>query len=124
VAVIVLAGGAYALTSGDDDGNSGGGDPTGQLPGGQLPGDDGGSTPLEDAGPATPPPTGVPELDELAQSCHDGNMSDCDWLYAEALNIQFENEAAIDYTIYSQSCGGRLQNTASTELCVDRVPDP
>ena len=121
VAVLVIGGGAYALTSGDDD--DGNGSPTGidQVPGGEG---TGGSAPPEEVGPPTPPPGGVPELDDLAQGCFEGSMEDCDSLFMQAINIQFENEAAIDYTIYSESCGGRLAATASVNSCVERVPNP
>jgi hypothetical protein len=120
--VIGVAVGAYVLTSDDDDGG-----PTAAPPGGgsEEPAGGGseGPTATEAVGPATQPPTGVPELDQYAQGCHDGSMSDCDSLYIEAFDIQFENDAAVIYTIYSQSCGGRLVNTASTQACTERIAD-
>jgi hypothetical protein len=80
--------------------------------------------PVAEVGPPTPPPTGVPELDDEAQGCFDGSMGDCDLLYLAAAGIQAENEAALDYTIYSELCGGRLEDTSYLDACAVLIPDP
>jgi hypothetical protein len=121
VAVLVVGGGAYALTSGDDDDGNGSPTEIDQVPGGEG---TGGSAPQEEVGPPTPPPSGVPELDDLAQGCFEGSMEDCDTLFMQAINLQFENETAINYTIYSESGGGRRAATASLNSCRERVPNP
>lgn len=98
------------------------GEPADDAPGGQP--DPDVAVPADQVSEPTPPPTGVPELDEYAQGCFQGDMGDCDLLYLTAIDIQFENEAALDYTIYSQSCGGRLPGTAYLDACTALIPDP
>src|SRR3954447_25161413 len=53
--------------------------------------------------PATVPPQGLgndPQLDQYAQTCHDGDMAACDTLFKQS-------EAASRYQAYGDSCAGR-----------------
>lgn len=65
-----------------------------------------------------PPPTATPDglgtdaaLDQLAQSCYDGNMSDCDSLFFQSLGQGLEA-----YNDYGDSCAGR-QPTGTGNAC-------
>jgi hypothetical protein len=129
VGLVAILGGGYALTR-DDDGGTPSDPPELDEAAGldDLP-DAGTSEPdpaaeTGETGPPIPPPGTVPQLDDLAQGCYEGSMEDCEALSFEAVTIQFDNEAAIDYTIYGDTCGGRREDAASPVSCVERVPDP
>jgi len=108
VAVAIVAG-LYAATGGKDGGGGGGG-------GGTTTTTEFDRSGLPAAGPANPPPTGMPDLDQLAQGCFDGTMADCDTLEREGADaIAPENPMALDYSTYGETCGGR--RPAQIELC-------
>jgi hypothetical protein len=68
---------------------------------------------------ATETPDGLgddPVLDELAQSCYDGDMQACDDLYSQS-----EEDSA--YELYGGTCAGRQEVSASdTVYCTDAFP--
>jgi hypothetical protein len=132
VVVAVLAGLAAFLVAGDDDDDPSGTTTTTASPNtdptdepttqatdepttGSTPETSTGST---EAGQApTEPPTGDDEaLDELAQSCHQGDMADCDDLY-------LESDVGTDYEEYGATCGGRLPDHQG-RYCEPTIPDP
>ncbi len=54
-----------------------------------------------------------PALNQLALSCFDGNMSDCDSLF-------LQSPAASTYEAYGNTCGGRIAETdVDQRYCVD-----
>jgi hypothetical protein len=62
--------------------------------------------------PTTPPTGGWNSFhDELAQSCHDGNMVDCDWLYDNIGAIALP--ASQPHMDYAGTCGGRITEPAN-----------
>lgn len=70
--------------------------------------------PIPEAG-RNPVDLGVdPALDQLARSCYDGSMGDCDKLFAGA-------PAGSDYQRYGDSCAER-QPTGTQELCTVTFP--
>jgi hypothetical protein len=57
-----------------------------------------------------------PVLDQLAQSCYDGDMQACDDLYAQS-------EADSLYKLYGGTCAGRQEVSESdTVYCTDAFP--
>jgi hypothetical protein len=78
------------------------------------------SDPTTPAGipPATVPPDGLgddPFLDELAQTCYDGIMEDCDSLYGLS-----EDDSL--YQAYGDTCAGR-QPEGTQVLCAVAFPE-
>jgi hypothetical protein len=68
---------------------------------------------------ATLTPDGLgddPVLDQLAQTCYDGDMQACDDLYAQS-------EADSEYELYGGTCAGRQEVSESdTVYCTDAFP--
>lgn len=66
-------------------------------------------------GDATSPPTGgwIAFHDELAQSCRDGNMFDCDYLYGSVGGVALPDSQP--HKDYAGTCGGRIAIPANGE---------
>jgi hypothetical protein len=69
--------------------------------------------------PASAPPEGLgddPVLDQLAQSCYDGDMAACDTLYAQS-------ESDSLYELYGGTCAGRQDvDDLDTVFCTRAFP--
>jgi hypothetical protein len=103
--VAAVAGGVWATTQGDGDATA----------------SSGGNHPA--AGPPTEPPTGVPELDDMAEACFEGDMAECDALFSKATTMDFDETGARPYWKYGLTCGGRLDDDTG-HICVMDIPDP
>ena len=102
--VVVVAGVAYAVTASDSDSP-----PRAPVTGAII-------------GEPTEPPTGVDELDDLGQSCFDGDMAGCDDLFNTTLAMDFDTPGVTRYWKYAMSCGGRFADDIA-HSCAIEVPD-
>ena len=102
--VVVVAGVAYAVTASDSDSP-----PRAPVTGAII-------------GEPTEPPTGVDELDDLGQSCFDGDMAGCDDLFNRTLAMDFDTPGVTRYWKYTMSCGGRFADDIA-HSCAIEVPD-
>jgi hypothetical protein len=103
---LVNQGGAWLVADFNGSGSSQGGSGSGDDSGGSA----SAAPPLGE--PTTPPTGGWNAFhDELAQSCHDGNMVDCDWLHDNIGAIALpDSQPHMDY---AGTCGGRITEPAN-----------
>ena len=102
--VVVVAGVAYAIAASDERfSTSGAGD-------------------RRDHRRADRATDGVDELDDLGQSCFDGDMPGCDDLFNRTLAMDFDTPGVTRYWKYAMSCGGQLADDMA-HSCAIEVPD-
>lgn len=92
--------------------------------------DDASDDPGGGVGPAganqpTPPPTGAEEsMDDLAQSCFEGDMVGCDQLFDVTFDPDLPDQSEYpEHAEYGYSCGGRFEGEIE-EACQDLIPEP
>lgn len=69
-----------------------------------------------DAGPPDEPPTGEPQLDDLAEECYQGDMQACDDLY-------LTSPSGSTHQAYGDTCGHRVEESNGF-YCTTLLPDP